>query len=215
MEKMANSAHKLISLGTDSLGPTLTPFTSNFLKPWGKLGRELAEFLKIKNGFYAFESALHVFPLCGWQGEMDVEQWNDPKLWINCYGDMALDTLFFAEGIFADQFAIRKQEIIRFQAETGLAKPVASTLEDWASLILKDYSYQTGWPFAHEWQTKHGRLPYGERLVATIPFVMEGDYKVSNFHALDAVKAMRYHGDIALQIRDLPDGTKIRLEVVD
>jgi hypothetical protein len=213
MKKITRAINKLISLGTDGWGPV--HFRTGILDSAGKLGRELADFLARKNGFYSFESALHVFPACRERGVMDLEQWNDPTLWIEHYDDMARGIVFFAEGIFADQFGIRGREIVRFKAETGLSEPVAGSLEEWANLILEDYAYQSGWPFAHDWQEEHGALRCGERLVATIPFVMGGDFKVSNFYALDAVEAMRFHGDLAVQIRDLPDGTKIKLEVVD
>jgi hypothetical protein len=213
MKKITSATDKLISLGTDGWGPA--HFRTGILDSAGRLGRELAEFLRRNNGLLAFESALHVFPACHIPGVMDLERWNDPPLWIEHYGDMARGIVFFAEGIFADQFGIRGREIVRFEAETGLSEPVAGSLEDWAKLILEDYPYQTGWSFAHDWQVEHGALRCGERLVATIPFDMGGEFKVSNFYSLDAVKAMRYHGHLALQIRDLPDGTKIKFEVVD
>jgi hypothetical protein len=213
MKKITRAIDKLISLGTDGWGPPR--FRTGILDSAGKLGRELADFLTRRNGLYAFESALHVFPAGQIPGVMDLEQWNNPTLWIEHYGDMARGIVFFAEGIFADQFGIRGREIVRFKAETGLWEPVAGSLEDWANLILEDYPYQTGWPFAHDWQEEHGALPCGQRLVATIPFMFGGDFKVSNFHALDAVEAMRLHGDLALQTRDVPDGTKIKFEIVD
>ena len=50
---------------------------------------------------------------------MDLEKWNDPGLWIDYYDDMALGTVFFAEGIYGDQFGIRGQEVVRFEAETS------------------------------------------------------------------------------------------------
>ncbi len=140
---------------------------------------------------------------------MDLEKWNDPGLWIDNYDDMALGTVFFAEGIYGDQFGIRGQEVVRFEAETGVAEAMASSLKEWASLVLKDSNYQTGYPLAHKWQQVHGPLPRGERLVATTPFVLGGNFDVRNLFALDAVKAMRYHADLALRIRDVPNGTKI------
>jgi hypothetical protein len=173
----------------------------------------LADFLWQKNGFYAFESALHVFPACRAERTMDLEKWNDPKLWIESYDDMALDTLFFAEGILGDQFGIKHGEIVRFEAETGLLERVAANLEEWADLILKDYKYQTGYPLAHEWQKAHGPIHNGQRLVATIAFVLGGEFDISNLFAMDAAKAMRYHGDFARQIRHVPNGTKIKLEI--
>jgi len=179
----------------------------------GDLGRQLADLLARKNGFYAFESALHVFPACQKKGVMDVEKWNDPTLWIAQYHDMALGVVFFAEGICGDQFGIRGREVVRFEAETGAMDSIASSLEEWASLVLKDFKYQTGYPLAHKWQQIHGPLRRGERLVAIRPFVLGGDFDVRNLFALSAVKAMRYHGDIALRIRDVPNGTKINFEI--
>jgi hypothetical protein len=213
MKKITSATDKLISLGTDGWGPT--HFRTGILDSAGQLGRELADFLRRNNGLYAFESALHMFPACQIPGVMDLEQWNDPTLWIDHYGDMAKGMIFFAEDIIGDQFAIRGHEIVRFKAETGLWESLAGSLEEWAKLILEDYPYQTGWHLAHAWQVEHGALRCGERLVATIPFVFGGDFKNSNLHALDAVEAMCLHGDLALQIRDVPDGTKIRFTVVD
>lgn len=210
---MLRSTDKLISLGGDQLCPSVADFRRDILDSWGKLENELANFLWQKNGFYAFESALHVFPSCRAERVMDLEKWNDPKLWIEHYDDMALDILFFAEGILGDQFGIKDGEIVRFEAETGLIEHVAVNLEEWAALILNDYKYQTGYPLAHEWQKAHGPLLTGQRLVAIIPFVLGGNFNISNLFALDAAKAMRYHGDLALQIRHAPNGTKIKFEI--
>jgi hypothetical protein len=210
---MISSTDKLISLGGDPLCPSVADFRIGMLNSWGKLGNELANFLRQKNGFYAFESALHVFPACRAEKIMDLKKWNDPKLWIEHYNDMALNILFFAEGIFGDQFGIKDGEIVRFEAETGMIEHVATNLEEWTALILNDYKYQTGYPLAHEWQKTHGPIHPGQRLVAIIPFVLGGNFDISNLFALDAAKAMRYHGDLAGQIRHAPNGTKIKFEI--
>jgi len=212
---MIRSIEKLISLGSDPLCPSVAGFSIKFLDSWGRLGNELANFLRQKNGFYAFESALHVFPACRAKRIMDLEKWNNPKLWIESYDDMALDTLFFAEGILGDQFGIKYGEIVRFEAETGLMERVAANLEEWADLVLNDHKYQTGHPLAHEWQKARGPIHAGQRLVATIPFVLGGEFEISNLFAMEAVKAMRYHGDFARQIRHVPNGTKVKLEIGD
>lgn len=215
MSKRARSSDTLISLGGDPIARSPIRFKDNILQCFGKLGHELAGFLRRKNGFYAFESALHVFPACQEEGIIDLDSWNSPHLWIEEYGNMALETLFFAEGIFGDQFGVKGREIVRFEAETGLSEPIATSLEDWASLIVEDYNYQTGYPLAHKWQEKHGSLPCGQRLVAITPFVLGGDFDITNLFALDGVKAMRYHADLALRIRGVPNGTKIEFGIDD
>ena len=45
--------------------------------------------------------------------------------------------------------------------------------------------------------------------------MLGGDFDVANLFALDAVKAMHYHGDIAIRIRDVPNGTKITFGIDD
>lgn len=212
---MIRSTDKLISLGSDPLCPSVAGSRIKLLDSWRKLGNELADFLWKKNGFYAFESALHVFPVCRKGRIMDLAKWNHPNVWIKYYDDMALDTLFFAEGILGDQFGIKDGEIVRFEAETGLMERVAANLEEWTALILHDYKFQTGYPLAHEWQKVNGPIRTGRRLVATIPFVLGGDFHISNLFEMDAVKAMHYHGDFARQIRHAPNGTKIKLEIGD
>lgn len=212
---MTDRLDKLISISTDSLGPEPPQFRTNLLESAGKLGRELKDFLSRRNGLYALESALHVFPAGQQEGVMDLETWNDPNLWISRYDDMARGMVFFAEAICSDQFAIKGEEIVRFEAETGLTATVAANFEEWANLILQDYEWETGWPLAHEWQEAHGALPCGLRLIAKTPFVTGGKYDAANLDVMDAVEAMRFHGDFATQIRDLPDGTKIRIEIVN
>src|SRR5580698_6157623 len=51
-------------------------------------GEELFHMLEQKNGFYAFEYALHVFPLTS-DPETGLEGWNAESLWRNEYQDLA------------------------------------------------------------------------------------------------------------------------------
>jgi hypothetical protein len=50
--------------------------------------------------------------------------------------------------------------------------------------------------------------------VPKIPFVAGGDYAVDNLYAGDAIKSLRYRGEFAVQIRDVPEGGKIRLKMI-
>jgi hypothetical protein len=45
--------------------------------------------------------------------------------------------------------------------------------------------------------------------------VLGGEFSVENLHAVEAVKGMKYRGSIAVQLRDLPDGTPVKLNVID
>jgi hypothetical protein len=177
----------------------------------------LMPLLNQRNGLYAFESALHVFPLTAKAGQYSLEQWNEPALWRNDYGGLADGLFFFAEDIFGGQFAIRESDsnFYIFEPETGALEQLASDLEGWAGAILSDYNYLTGYPLAHEWQLKNGALPVGKRLAPKIPFVGGGKFELSNIYLADPVELMRFRGMIAQKIKDLPDGAQIKFKVTD
>ncbi len=172
----------------------------------------LAPLLRPRDGFYAFEGALHIRSLLGNALEPGIVQWNSVELWRQQYADMAAGCLFFAEDIFGNQFCLRGGSVLTFDAETGTLEPLATDLESWAETILDDYGLWTGHRLAHEWQEIHGPLQAGLRLVPKLPFVLGGEYVVTNLYAMNAVESMRYRADIALQIRDAPDGTSVMLK---
>ncbi|MGI8552314.1 MAG: SMI1/KNR4 family protein [Dehalococcoidia bacterium] len=180
----------------------------------GALAHDLTRVLAQTKGD-AFESALHLFPLSHEQGGLTLEQWNAQGLWRYEYGDLAVGLLCFGEDIFGNQFALRAGEVCRFEAETGSVVPMARDLEEWARLILDDSALETGYPLGHAWQQHNGALLPGKRLLPKLPFVLGGEYTLENLYAGDAVAGMRFRGNLAQQLRDLPDGAKVRLEIVD
>ena len=193
----------LVDSGPGALGP-------------GPREAELADLLGDRNGFYAFASALHVFA-SGAESAAggSLEAWNDPDGWRSAYGGLVDGYLFFAEDVLGSQFAIRDDRIHTFDPETGQFEVLASSVEDWADQLLTDYDVLTGYPLARDWQQEHGALPPGKRLVPKIPFVLGGDFVTSNVYAADAAEGMRVRGDLALQLRDLPDGAKVRYRVLE
>jgi len=203
---------KLLSGSSEPLGPELGSMP-DFLTGWS-LGPELFRMLKQRNGFYAFESALHVFPLKH-DPASGLEGWNADSLWRNEYRDLAQGLLFFAEDILQDQFclSVKGDGVFRFYAETGHTEFLAESLEKWAEKILTNYGVETGWPLAHEWQLKNGPLPRGQRLMPKIPFFMGGEYNLENLWAGNPLEGMRFKGDLAMQTRDLPSGSKVRLKM--
>ncbi len=88
------------------------------------------------------------------------------------------------------------------------------SLAEWAELLLSDWRGFTGFELAHEWQVANRPLAAGERLIPKIPFVIGGKYEVAILYAGQNVAAMRFRGDFARQIAQLPEGTRISLKVV-
>src|SRR5262245_33126400 len=81
----------------------------------GALAASLIELLHIKNGFYAFESALHVFTTQSSGTEIGLAEWNSPALWIDEYQDMANGCLFLAVDIFGCQCCIDAASIFEYE----------------------------------------------------------------------------------------------------
>ncbi|MEF3062309.1 SMI1/KNR4 family protein [Ralstonia solanacearum] len=213
---MGTFLEKLLDIGGNSLSP-LKPTAMDVAKAWlpDEAVAGLLDFLEKKNGFYAFESALHFFPARSHYAEIGLREWNDSDLWVHEYQDMADGCLFFAEDIFGGQFCLKSDGVYLFDPETAETTSLASDIERWAELILNDYEVLTGYPLAHEWQLANGKLTTGMRLVPKVPFVLGGRFAVDNLYPLDSVGAMRLRASLATQIRDLPDGAQIKWKMVD
>jgi hypothetical protein len=204
----AIAVQRLVALASDPLA--IEPFLSDNV-PSPSLG----VLLGACDGFYAFESALHVFPSTPTHTQRSVSEWNAPGLWRHAFTDVTDAWCFFAEDAFGAQFGIGSDASISvLDPETGDFDSVAPDLEGWAQAILDDHRYLTGWPLAHDWQVANGALRAGRRLIPKVPFVLGGEYSVDNLYDADTVLALLYRGDVAAQIRHLPDGAKIELRVV-
>jgi len=186
--------------------------------PSGTGGEELLSLLKMRNGFVAFEGALRFFPLCEGQSvPYDMEFWNSDDAWRTSYGDMASGLWFFAENAVGEQYAIdtEKGGIVSFEPETGERKPMAEDMEGWADTVLDDWQYVTMHPLVSKWQQINGPLSFKETLVPKRLFVTGGAYEAENLYAVDSVGSINFRGDIALQIKELPGGAKIRIRVIE
>lgn len=203
---------KLLSICGDELSSNQTVKACTELFN-SSLAIELDELLTAKNGFYAFESALHIFPYETTDKEIGLCDWNKKMLWISYYEDMAMDALYFAEDIFGGQFCLRKDGVYYFDPETAEFNKQAATINDWCKLILSDYRIITGYPLAHSWQKINGFIPSGFRLVPKIPFIVGGAYDLDNLYLCCSYESLRTRADLALQIRDMPDGSNIQIVV--
>lgn len=212
---MNNSLRKLTSISSPALTKNKPCISQELMHLSGNLTSQLHELLKIKNGFYAFESALHVFPsadpiLCK---TMSLETWNEQHLWRGEYNHLTEGCLFFAEDIFGSQFCIHTNQICIFEPETGELENLCSSIDEWAMQILQDHEVLTGFPLAHEWQKKNGKIADGRRLLPKVPFIGGGEFSIKNLYEIDSVQGMKSRASLARQIHDFPDGTKFTFKI--
>ena len=212
---MGTRINKLISIASESILPQVPVRNAPCLELAGTLADELYDLLLKKNGFFAFESALHVYPLGVSQSRkiIDLDTWNDLYLWRNCYTALAHKGLFFAEDIFGCQFCIIDNKVHSFDPETGETEELAADIESWADVLLEDYESLTGYPIAHDWQELNGLLPLDRRLLPKVPFILGGEFSIDNLYASDSIQGMRIRAEMALQLQKLPDGAQVQLKI--
>lgn len=211
---MNTAQTKLVSLAGDILQSEWSDQGEQLISEFGLIGNELLNLLRLKNGFYAFESALHIFPNGYSSGHMSLFDWNQPLLWREAYGELLpSNILFFAEDAYGNQFGIMGDEVILFFSEFAEIEVLAKTLNEWIELLLTDWRGFTGYELAHKWQIQHKPLAHGERLVPKKPFVLGGKYEVHNLYAGNAIDTMRFRGSLARQLGNLPDGTPINMRI--
>ena len=208
---LINNIDKLISISTQSLGEGIS---GNLLKE-DRLPKALFSILKKKNGFFAFESALRVFPLVTTPESIGLNDWNSKDCWIKYYEGETCDAYFFAEDIFGMQFCIIDDTVCTFDPEIGLFEKIANNIEEWVNLILEDYNFMTGFTIAHNWQVNNGPINNDQRLIPKIPFNCGGEYKIENLYKMNSVDSMRLRADLALQLKNLSDGSKIHYRISD
>ncbi|MCU1719276.1 SMI1/KNR4 family protein [Pseudomonas sp. 5P_3.1_Bac2] len=208
-----SSLDKLLSSASSSLSERKPEISGQSHRLAGALADQLLGMLFQRNGFYALESALHVFPTHSSQQEIGLCDWNENILWRSAYKGLADGCLFFAEDVFGGQFCIKDNNVCIFDPETGALEYLADDIESWVKILLSDYEALTGYPLAHQWQKKNGQLPTGKRLLPKVPFVLGGEFVLENLYLADAVEGMRFRADIASQIKDLPDGAQVKFNI--
>lgn len=211
-----------MSAALDELAKISVPVRTapvDFARVAEAIGPDVVDFLRPllsrRNGLYAFKQALHVYSDLGNAEEPGLIVWNSDGLWKHEYGELARGAVFFAEDIFGVQFCVLDGVIATFDPETGETETVARDLAGWAKSILADYEFLTGYQLGHAWQSRHGALKPGTRLVPKQPFVLGGAFDVENLNALDAASGMAARGHIAVQLAGLPDGAQVKITITD
>ena len=176
----------------------------------GMIDVRICDLLRIRNGCYAFQGALHIY------SSMEV-LFVSQVLGRSEYAVSALpsNSTPFAENVFGEQFFLGPDGCGRLDMESGEIEGLGDNIDEWARMILEDYEYLTGSELAFQWQKKNRPLNSGERLFPIVPFVMGGEFEVSNLKAKDWNDGFRARESIYVQVRDVPDGQKITFEVVE
>jgi len=84
--------------------------------------------------------------------------------------------------------------------------------------LSKDQEFLEDWymqALVEQAKEQLGSLTEGRKYCLVTPGPLGGEYAISNIKTAPLLEMVRLSGDIALQIKDLPDGAQIQLKVVD
>jgi len=94
------------------------------------------------------------------------------------------------------------------EAETGDISPIATSLEEFFIKVNDDIEGFLSVGLDRE-------MDPGELLLAYPPFVCQESGTDVSLNPAPAEEVIRFHADLAKQIRDLPDGARIEFKFVD
>lgn len=186
-----NSIQKLLNISSEALSDDLNIY------------KELDEFLLIKNGFYAFEGAFHLF------SSKEIEYINNFLAEKTIYKTRG--RLYFAEDLFGNLFYLEDNNILFLNLETNESEFIAYGVQQWAEALLKDYNYLTGYSLAHSWQTINREVLTHERLKPKKSFIFGGEYSVINLMIVERLENLKFHSDLVKQIQNIKDGEKVKI----
>jgi len=84
--------------------------------------------------------------------------------------------------------------------------------------LVKDEEFQNDWnmyALVEEAKAKVGPLGSGRKYCLKIPGLLGGEYGGNNLASIGLVELVRVSGDIAFQIKDLPDGAEVRFHITE
>lgn len=168
----------------------------------------LVRILSDTNGFILGDGALHV------RGASLAPEWHSlraalrgPNAFCTFYESVHTADIPFAQDQVGDQFLLREGRVLRLSGEMGDIEPFADGLEDFFSRIEEDIEGFLNVGLGHVMQP-------GQLLLAYPPFVFRESGAGASLKLARADEVIRFHADLARQIRDVPDGGKVTFSVV-
>jgi len=101
------------------------------------------------------------------------------------------------EDVYCEVIAQNREELDKLSSDQEF-------LEDWYMQALVEKA-----------QEHLGPLTEGRKYCLVTPGVLGGEYAISNIKTVPLIELIRFSGDLANQIKDLPDGAQVQLKVVD
>jgi hypothetical protein len=181
-----------------------------------RLPADLAGFLQQINGFIQFGGGLHVRGACrepAWHSLRDA--WEGENAFHRLHpNEVRSEDIPFAEDCIGDQYLLREGLVWKLAAETGEVTSLDVALGDFLASAQADPIEYLGMHPLLQFQQDSGRLEPGQLLGAYPPFCTQQSGDRVHLAAIPAGERRGFLAEFARQIRDVPDGTPIRIKII-
>jgi hypothetical protein len=170
--------------------------------------------LSNRNGFIAFDGGLHMRGAClepPWHSIRAVLEGPDAIHLL--FSEIRPDDIPFGQDALGDQFVLREGIVHRLDAEAG---DLASSELDFNGFLAAAAADPVAFLALQPLLNFHelgGTLAPGQLLSAYPPFVFKESGGQSDLRAIPAVERLRFLSQLARNVRDAPDGTRIQFKV--
>ena len=133
--------------------------------------------------------------------------------WLDVCPQEVIATNEFGNVVFTD----RTMRYWRICPEELTCEVIAANEREYESL-LRDDEFLADWKMSQLVAEAHGRFreqPEGRCFCLKIPAVLGGEYAIENIATISLPELIAFAGDVAHQIKDVPDGAPIRLKWID
>lgn len=161
-------------------------------------------------GGIAFGGALRIFPFHAHEGLPSFGAWNSPDGWKSRYAELAPRWDSVAEDAFGTQYLIspgKRPELALFWAETAETEELGVGPSEFFKMIAEDPDGTISLSLYRESVARFGPLPLDSHFAFRVETALGGATTVENIIPMRALQHMAALGQIARQVKDVPNGT--------
>ncbi len=178
------------------------------------LPENFAGLLRQVNGFVCLHGGFHVRGICrepAWHALSTVTE--GPRALHTHYRSVRLGDLPFGEECLGDQFLLRDGEVHRLYAESDQIEALSIGLGTFLDGLASEAIFELP-DFLYDWYSQ-GRLTADKAVHVYPPFVAAKPDSGYSFAPVPRLELLDYHFELSNQIRDLPDGARVRFKVTE
>ena len=186
-----------------------------FREELGNITDELyLDFLKKINGGYFYNNSLLLFGFSDKEEQFNITHIN--STFKEHYSSLVENLYFFGQDVFGNPFAFEKGKVVFFNLESGKKEILANNFKEWLDVLYNDLDYYTGESLVYELDDiQKQQLTLNKRLCPKYPFILGGEYNINNLVLKGYIENISYNADIAKQVYNLPEGSKMKIVIDD